>query len=438
MKVKIPLYSLDCTTCELLLASRVSECAWVPVKSIKKIGNEIHLDVENDAHLQKVKKVIADFGYQITPKATPPTPPFTKLLDLIVTLLVLAICGMLFFLLKDTLIFSGVVPTKSAGIFTMMVLGFLASLSTCLAITGGIIFGFSRHISPHNTSELLQIHGGFHGGRLLWFVWGGAILWGVGSIIGISLNINMILLAIAGSVLVYLWGNILGILPSLKIASIFPKSWWVKIFSQHAKIYAPLVGAWTFLLPCWFTQWAQIYAISTGSALQWALALWAFALWTFPVLFAIGIGSSFFTKKNFYFLNKIVGSVVILFGVFLLQGWYNLLGLGVPQHTSVLADNTDTQAHPTDITEVVIPHYGFMFWKKEIFLSAKGNYLLSITPDETGTGCSESFVIPGIDPNIHPVRKWVNISIPVLNAQSGTYPILCSTTGTVQAKIVIN
>jgi len=134
-----------------------------------------------------------------------------------------------------------------------------------------------------------------------------------------------------------------------------------------------------------------------------------------------------------------VAGIVVMFGIFLLQGLYNLLGVGLPQHTPVLAqENASEKQENIRTIQKTIPHYGFMFGEKEIILESGNNYLLSITPEETGTGCSESFVIPGIDERIHSVRKGRNISIPVYDAQTWTYPILCAATGTVQAKIIIN
>jgi len=439
MKIQLPLYSLDCDTCELLIASRVSKLAWVQVKHISKKGEYIEVDVKNETDLEQVKKVITDLWYQITPPI--PKSTISKPLDIIITLLVLAIFWMIFALFGEKVSLSSFIPQQSAGLFTMIILWFAASLSTCLAITGGIIFGFSRGISKNDMRKQLQIHGSFHGGRILGFLLWWAILWGIGNIIGVNLWVNMVLLAIAGSVLLYMWLRLGRLVPSVSFGSLLPKKWGEKIFSSHAHVYAPVVGAATFFLPCGFTQWAQIYAISTGNIVSGALAMGAFALGTLPVLFALWIGSGIFQKKNFYFLNKIVAGVVVMFGVFLLQGFYNLLWIGLPQHTPVIAhevEDTKNTPNSTDLTKIVIPHYGFMFGEKEIQLAAGGNYMLSITPEETGTGCSESFVIPGIDSTVHPVRKWLHIAIPIYNAQSNTYPILCATTGAVQAKIIVN
>gem|GEM_PF-2818948 len=83
---------------------------------------------------------------------------------------------MLVVLFGEKISLSNILPTQSAGIFTMILLGLAASLSTCLAITGGIIFGFSRGIAKNDFKKQLQIHGSFHGGRILGFVLGGAVL----------------------------------------------------------------------------------------------------------------------------------------------------------------------------------------------------------------------------------------------------------------------
>lgn len=110
--------------------------------------------------------------------------------------------------------------------------------------------------------------------------------------------LNKVLLFLSGFVMLYMWLNILKIVPSLSSLWLnLPNKFWHKILNIKNPAFAPIIWVLTFFLPCWFTQAMQIYAASSSSFISGAMIMWIFALWTMPVLFLLGFWSSYFFDK---------------------------------------------------------------------------------------------------------------------------------------------
>ena len=231
----------------------------------------------------------------------------------------------LFFLLQK----SGVLNFGIGGTATpttSFVIGLVASVSSCLAIVGGLILSISAKISQDNISDKKTIVL-FHFGRLAGFAILGGLLGLLGEIIGINFTVSAILGLLASLVMILLGLNLVGILSKNKItlpAGIF------KFFRRiEHQTFAPLlVGLGTFFLPCGFTQSMQIAALSSGSFITGSLIMFSFALGTFPVLALLSFGSASLAHSKFAPLFfKTAGVVVIGLGIFALLG--GLTGLGI-------------------------------------------------------------------------------------------------------------
>lgn len=211
---------------------------------------------------------------------------------------------------------------------TSFIIGIIASLSSCLAIVGGLVLSLSAKVSQDegsNSAKKPLIL--FHAGRLFGFAILGGILGLIGKAMGINFLFSAILGLIASAVMIMLGLNLLGIFKKNKItlpSNIF--SFFRKV--EHA-IWAPiLIGLGTFFLPCGFTQSMQISALSSGSFTSGFMIMFSFALGTLPVLGLLSYGSvSFAHSKYAPLFFKSAGVVVLGLGIFaLLSG---LAGVGI-------------------------------------------------------------------------------------------------------------
>lgn len=231
----------------------------------------------------------------------------------------------LFFLLQK----SGVLNLGIGGEIspvTSFIIGLIASVSSCLAVVGGLVLSLSAKISQDNISDT-KTFTLFHAGRIISFAILGGVLGAIGSAIGINFTLSAILGILASVVMILLGLNLVGVFEKNKIA--LPSGLFNFFRRIENKTFTPLIlGFATFFLPCGFTQSMQIQALSSGSFMSGLLIMLAFALGTLPVLLFLSFGSASFAHgKHAPLFFKSAGIVVIGLGLFALLG--GLAGLGI-------------------------------------------------------------------------------------------------------------
>lgn len=236
----------------------------------------------------------------------------------------LVFLALFFILQKSGILNFGIGGTATP--VTSFVIGLVASVSSCLAVVGGLVLSLSATVSQDNVSDTKPMFL-FHSGRLVSFALLGGVLGAIGSAIGISFMLGAILGLITSVIMIVLGLNLVGVFEKSTFTlppGIF--NFFRKI--EHQTFAPPLVGVGTFFLPCGFTQSMQIAALSSGSFVSGMLIMLAFALGTLPMLALLSFGSaSFAHSKHASLFFKSAGIVVIGLGVFALLA--GLAGLGI-------------------------------------------------------------------------------------------------------------
>lgn len=215
---------------------------------------------------------------------------------------------------------------------TAFVIGIIASLSTCMAVVGGLLLSMSATFAKEGDTTRPQIL--FHIGRIVAFFILGGVIGAIGSAFQLGITGTFVIGIIIGLVMLILGLNLLDIFHWTKrLTPSMPKFLGAKTLTlaklNHTFIPA-LVGILTFFLPCGFTQSMQIYTLSTGNFLQGGLTMLAFSLGTLPVLALLSF-SSFRIQGSKYsgIFFKSAGLIVILFALFNILnslvaiGWIN-------------------------------------------------------------------------------------------------------------------
>ncbi|MCU0280085.1 MAG: sulfite exporter TauE/SafE family protein [Candidatus Nanopelagicales bacterium] len=229
------------------------------------------------------------------------------------------------------------------GILLVLALGVTAGFSTCMAMVGGLVLGFSASHAAGRTRDgqvlpsfltRMRPQVAFNAGRIVGFGLLGAVLGSLGSAVGLPTRL-MGALALAVAVVMFLLGvRLTGISP--RMAAWSPRlpagvAGLLGIDSAAARPYSDtrtaLVGAGTFFLPCGFTQAVQVYALSTGSPLSAGLILAAFALGTTPGLLAVATVPEIATGKARGAVLQVVGVVVLAFALLNVTSGLRLLGV---------------------------------------------------------------------------------------------------------------
>ena len=181
----------------------------------------------------------------------------------------------------------GIVNLVSAGDVTYgtaFIVGIVASLSTCMAVVGGLVLSMSATFAREGDKVRPQIL--FHIGRIVSFFILGGVIGAVGSAFQLGATGTFVLGMIIGLVMLVLGINLLDVAhwtkrfqPSMPK---FVSRRALRITEMNHTLTPALVGIATFFLPCGFTQSMQIYTLSTGSFLGGGLTMLTFALGTFP------------------------------------------------------------------------------------------------------------------------------------------------------------
>src|SRR3989344_6940416 len=115
----------------------------------------------------------------------------------------------LFFILQK----SGILNLSIGGVITpptSFIIGLIASVSSCLAIVGGLVLSLSATVSQDNISDQKNFVL-FHVGRLVSFTILGGVLGLIGNAIGISFTFTAILGITASAVMILLGLNLVGV-----------------------------------------------------------------------------------------------------------------------------------------------------------------------------------------------------------------------------------
>ncbi|MDD2907013.1 MAG: sulfite exporter TauE/SafE family protein [Candidatus Gracilibacteria bacterium] len=443
MKKIIQIKGMHCISCEIILEKELKNITGANLIMISHKKGIMEVDFKDESAYKEVVKAIEKNNFKVIEKGVKVENNSNGnafLLNIIAIMLVAIL-----FISTKIFNFNTFIPdTSSINYISAILLGIVASVSTCLAVTGGIIIGFGKYFD-HEKSFLghLKVQTGFQIGRILGFFLLGGILGSIGQVFSINFALTGILTIIVGLLLIYMGLNILGILPSLtKFGVHMPKSFASKIEGLGKPKYAPIVGALTFFLPCGFTQSMQLLAVSSGSFWVGGLVMMFFALGTFPVLYSLGLGSSYFTNKKFVILNTIIGAIVIFFGIFSISNSYKLVNFSsFSDSNTTISENLDNalgSIDDKDLEIVKVGYNGYATVPSEINLKAGGNYKLVVTPTSNGLGCMTSQVIPKLSNKVSYVKKGVDIVYEIRDAKAGTYDIVCGSMGMQQGRIIIN
>jgi len=216
---------------------------------------------------------------------------------------------------------------------TAFVVGIIASLSTCMAIVGGLVLSMSATFAKEGDKVKPQVM--FHLGRIVSFFILGGVIGAIGSAFTLNTTGIFILGVVIAIVMLILGINLLDVFPwSKRLQPSMPKFISKRAYnvsSLNHTLTPLLVGIATFFLPCGFTQSMQLYTLTTGSFLKGGLTMLSFALGTLPILALISFSSfSIQNSKKSGVFFKSAGLIVILFALFNLINVLVIIGLIPP------------------------------------------------------------------------------------------------------------
>ncbi|MBU1202782.1 sulfite exporter TauE/SafE family protein [Patescibacteria group bacterium] len=328
------------------------------------------------------------------------------------------------------------VDTSEINYSASFIIGIVASMSSCLVVVGAVVMSFATKYQASGTfyDRNLKPHLLFHLGRLFTFFILGGVLGLIGSWVNISQNFTSWFTIFIALVLFWLALNILGFVPSLSTLGIrMPKKSmrvWKKL-QQSEHVMAPIVlGAFTFFLPCGFTQSMQLFAMSSGSFIVGGMTMFLFALGTLPVLFGLGVATTRFKNMKTVVLQKTIGFVVFFFAFYTLSSGLALQGLDINfWHSNNISQVQNTSG--TQIVNMVVDYSGYT---PSVFKIQKGVPVKWLIDGQQVSGCTNQIIVPSLN-----IKQAINPGeniIEFIPQEEGTISFSCWM-GMVRGKFIV-
>lgn len=311
------------------------------------------------------------------------------------------------------------------GLGTIFFIGITASVSSCLAMVGGLLLSVSAKWAESNPNatrlEKLAPLAYFNVGRLAgYFVFGGLT-----GLIGKSLLLSVQTtgyVKIALSIVMIVLGlNILRLIPKKLCRMPLPQSVQRRIHdlsNSGSSFGAMILGAITFFIPCGFTQSMQLLALGSGSFTAGGLIMVVFALGTLPSLLGISVVSAVLEGKAGKLFITFAGCVSLLLGITNFQS--GLLLAGHPLSFPSFHSQASTTADPA----VTIDKNGQQVISVAVDERGYSKYLFTIQPniptwiyatlENNVSGCLSSIAIPtyNISKSIAKGENWIGPIVP--------------------------
>ncbi len=428
---------MTCTSCEILIVDSLEEIE--SIKSVKISHRHGKADIgynEGELPINDIIKKIEELGYQAS------TEPIKKKVRVTTEqwfYSVLLVGGL--YLVYKYLQWIGLLnwieaDTSNINYGAAFIIGMVASISSCLVVVGAVVMSFaSKHQARGSFYQRnLKPHLLFHLGRLVTFFILGGVLGMLGSWFSISDLFMSWFTVFIALVLVWLALNVLGFVPSLSTLGIrMPKKSmgaWKKLQeSEHAM--APVVlGAFTFFLPCGFTQSMQLFAMSSGDFMTGGLTLFLFALGTSPVLLGLGVATTKFKNMETVVVQKAIGFIILFFAFYTMASALAIQGINIDflakKEVGQVVNATNTQ-----IINMVIDYRGY---SPNSFKLKKGIPVKWIIDGTKASGCTSSIIAPdlNIKEDIHSGDNIIEFT-PI---KAGTFGFSCWM-GMVRGKFIV-
>lgn len=347
----VSISGMHCAACEVLIERKFRKVPGVTYAQASQSTGQVVVECDESVRAKDLHLAIRDDGYRVTESQVQPDERNTKKDYLQLSAVFLIIMALYVVLKQFHLIPENFGVSENMGYGVVFVIGLVAAVSTCMAVSGGLLLAVAAKYNEHHPEltgkQRFKPHLYFNVGRVVSYTLLGGAVGALGSVLSLSTRLNGIVVVGVSLVMVLMGIQLLKIFPWLsRFQPRMPKFIAHRIYrateGRQTKIAPFLFGAATFFLPCGFTQALQLYVLTKGSFLTGALTMLVFSLGTLPALMSVSAIMSF-ARGNFqrYFI-KFAGVLVVLMGIFNISNGLALAGINVKGRSNQSVAAVDT------------------------------------------------------------------------------------------------
>ena len=427
---------MHCQSCELLLE-----------RALKKIPGILAADVDHRTGMatitantknlppeSAIEHAVEKAGYRLASEEKTPHCGETgreKWLHIAASLIII----FALYKIVRTFDLASITPATSDAVSLggVLLIGLVAGTSSCLAVTGGLLLSvaakYNETVQERTAwGKLLPLlH--FNTGRLASYFILGGLVGLLGQAITISTRITGYLNIAVAFVMLWLALQMLHIIPKGSCRVRPPKAFarWIAGLSESKNPLAPFaLGAFTFFLPCGFTQSLQLVALASGSFLQGALTMFTFALGTLPSL--VGISTISATAKGRFqtLFLRFAGTLVFVLALLNINSGLTLTGFNLPRLAASFGGTTVAAGMPAIVNgfQEIAMRIGPGYYEPNR-LTVKAGIPVRWTIDGTqASGCTSVLVVPSLN-IVKPLQRGANV-VEFTPPQPGQLAFSCS------------
>jgi len=358
---------IHCPSCEVIIERKLGKVEGVEHVKVNKTKGTVEVDCSCDVSMEAMQNSLPEtYTLSECKTATDKTEKFSikdRWEDITLSLLILF---MGYFVLSQfNLLPSNFGLSENMGYGFILILGLVASTSSCLAVSGGLLLAIAAKFNEQHKKlsgwQRFKPHIYFNVGRIVSYTVLGGVVGLIGSLFTLSFTLTGIVTIIASLFMVLIGLQLLHIFPFLNHIHIkMPKFIAHKIHdanedekSAYSNVGASLFGGLTFFLPCGFTQALQLYVLAKGDFMTGALVMLAFSIGTLPMLASLGAVSSFVKGNIQRYFMTFSAILVIVLGLFSIQYGFALLGTGPVDGPLGFQDTLDNLNNDQDFVKMV-------------------------------------------------------------------------------------
>jgi len=400
---------MHCKSCEILIERKLSEISHVKSVKASAVNDtlEVNLD-EGSLSVGRLDSMFEEEGYTFSENPFEDSTMFED--SLMAISIILLLVGVFIFV---KFVFGDAVDvTADSPLYAFLIFGFIAGISSCAALVGGLVLSMSKqwnelHAHNENASFLdkLKPHLMFNSGRLISYAVLGFVLGLIGVELKFSLTFTSVLVIGVSVLMILLSLQMMGVKAFKRFQLTLPRfmSRYITDEQNFQGKYMPfLLGALTFFLPCGFTLTVQSISLISGDPVRSALMLFFFALGTLPTLLIIGMMSVKFNqnKKLSKMFSIVAGVLVLFFAFYNINSQLKILGVGkiINSSKSTSQTSSDTSWSPEivdgkQIIRMDATSYGY---SPDYFKLKKGVPVRWEITNKGAQGCTNTIIAPDL------------------------------------------
>ena len=351
-QARIYIDGMTCINCQIRIENELKkEPALTDISVSYETGEASFSYNPNRISLRQITDIINKMGYSATSEKLSCKKKIlqsiAEILLIVVLFGILQYLGILNYLVPASLADSGM----SYGM--LFVIGLLTSVH-CIAMCGGINLSqtLQKDISEEISRAMFRNSFLYNAGRVVSYTVVGGILGAVGGLAGFGTDLQTssliqgILKLAAGTVMIVMGINMLGIFPWLRKFRIRIPLLYKRVGNKRKIPF--IIGLCNGLMPCGPLQSVQIIALASGSLLAGAFSMFCFSIGTVPLMLGFGSAIAFLGKRFTGLVLKAGSILIVVMGLSMVTQGTALAGLNSRQ----ISRMADTGSQKTGDTAV--------------------------------------------------------------------------------------